>query len=614
MFAFPSGRKVREDLLGSPTATPIFDLPSGLQYFVENLPPGAPYSVDTLINNHTLLLYYEPFLGLEKAALARETMAGPPRQGLHRLLNVTGAARASPSSLQFCRECYADDIERFGFSYWRRIHQLPGVFVCDRHECSLAASKIARRNRTNRHYFYPLTGTVAETGVKLDIPLVNFEHLLKIARDTAFLLSERIGPRCEKDNRELYQLLLRMNDWVDSKGRPAWNVLEKRFIEHFGANLLEALEIRTTNFGTGNSWISNIFFRKRLHSPLRHLLLMQFLGVSAEQFFALDSNSVAATKLGVKGNITKLRSAPCRNPLCPKYDSNFRTTVKTIENTGLVVGIKCPACGYTYEAVKSNTRICILKDPGEVWIAHFRALAKRSNASWSLAARELGVRRNTLKRFAIRLEIDTSRLDQFLSKGKPISQEVREQRFRKRRRQRRTHLLEILDDAPDISRSAIAKQFPSLYKWFKRNDADWFENNAPLKKGFGESKIDWKKRDLNLAARVGPAVTKILKNPGCSRRITFTLLAGGIWSGNAVKFNAHKLPLTINAITENLETLEEYQLRCIEWSAEQFVEEKIVPSPYMLARRARFPSQRQARVVADLEEVCSQVERDITLP
>lgn len=33
----------------------------------------------------------------------------------------------------FCSECVQEDVQFLGYSYWRRTHQLPGVFWCDKH-------------------------------------------------------------------------------------------------------------------------------------------------------------------------------------------------------------------------------------------------------------------------------------------------------------------------------------------------------------------------------------------------------------------------------------------------------------------------------------------------
>lgn len=42
------------------------------------------------------------------------------------------------SQLWFCPKCVVDDRDRRLFSYWRRSHQIPGVFTCFKHKTALA--------------------------------------------------------------------------------------------------------------------------------------------------------------------------------------------------------------------------------------------------------------------------------------------------------------------------------------------------------------------------------------------------------------------------------------------------------------------------------------------
>lgn len=47
------------------------------------------------------------------------------------------AFRLSKSGAFLCPECVAEDKQFWGFAYWRRIHQLPGIDWCPKHSCSL---------------------------------------------------------------------------------------------------------------------------------------------------------------------------------------------------------------------------------------------------------------------------------------------------------------------------------------------------------------------------------------------------------------------------------------------------------------------------------------------
>jgi TniQ len=42
------------------------------------------------------------------------------------------------SGARMCTECIEDDVDRYGVSYWKRLHQLPGIDFCIRHEKGLS--------------------------------------------------------------------------------------------------------------------------------------------------------------------------------------------------------------------------------------------------------------------------------------------------------------------------------------------------------------------------------------------------------------------------------------------------------------------------------------------
>jgi len=52
------------------------------------------------------------------------------------ILSNTGF-RVVRSGAVFCRDCIQEDQETLGFSYWRRSHQLPGKFLCEKHQTPL---------------------------------------------------------------------------------------------------------------------------------------------------------------------------------------------------------------------------------------------------------------------------------------------------------------------------------------------------------------------------------------------------------------------------------------------------------------------------------------------
>ncbi len=67
-------RSTAQDLFGARTVAAI-DLPSSLNHLIAALPPDHRYPVDQLIDNHTLLPFYAPFLPPERVTRLRHSMA-----------------------------------------------------------------------------------------------------------------------------------------------------------------------------------------------------------------------------------------------------------------------------------------------------------------------------------------------------------------------------------------------------------------------------------------------------------------------------------------------------------------------------------------------------------
>ncbi len=69
--------------------------------------------------------------------LAQRTAASSPifEESLRRPSGVETVKAAAC----FCSDCAASDLSSYGRSYWRREHQLPGIYWCSKHRCGLRA-------------------------------------------------------------------------------------------------------------------------------------------------------------------------------------------------------------------------------------------------------------------------------------------------------------------------------------------------------------------------------------------------------------------------------------------------------------------------------------------
>src|SRR5258708_3641600 len=131
---------VLREFFGTTSAVPIVDLPCHLGYFFKNLPRWHSYTLDALINQHTLYPLYAPFLPKDRLRRLREQMISGNAHSIHQLVGKTGNTTNSTSSppwLRYCPRCVEEDRARYRECYWHRLHQVLGVEVCPQHSTFL---------------------------------------------------------------------------------------------------------------------------------------------------------------------------------------------------------------------------------------------------------------------------------------------------------------------------------------------------------------------------------------------------------------------------------------------------------------------------------------------
>lgn len=109
---------------------------------VASLAFASGVSLDTFVRKHSLLPFHRT---------VSQTDTDVTHGDLSRLelIEHFGMRVWRQSMAMYCLDCVKEDIASNSFSYWRRSHQLPGVFWCLKHKCQLFNSKIG--NRTFDH-------------------------------------------------------------------------------------------------------------------------------------------------------------------------------------------------------------------------------------------------------------------------------------------------------------------------------------------------------------------------------------------------------------------------------------------------------------------------------
>ena len=128
-----SPKQLLDEVFANRKVIATVDLPGHLDAIVANLHHDPNYSLDRLINRHTLFPTYAPFVSKRVRHKARMMMKGATRGALHLSLGVIASRINHQTALRYCPACLRAQIKRYGEPYWERQWQYFGVDVCEKH-------------------------------------------------------------------------------------------------------------------------------------------------------------------------------------------------------------------------------------------------------------------------------------------------------------------------------------------------------------------------------------------------------------------------------------------------------------------------------------------------
>lgn len=120
----------------------------------------AKRDIRDVIQQHTLFDYYARFAPAEKRKKLMELFVCGDTKTFN---NVISTRKLGWRFLRFCPICTQEDREKYGETYWHRIHQLPEIQICHKHGCYLHDTEFSMRSKLSPA-FYP-----AEVVVPYDV-------------------------------------------------------------------------------------------------------------------------------------------------------------------------------------------------------------------------------------------------------------------------------------------------------------------------------------------------------------------------------------------------------------------------------------------------------------
>lgn len=551
-----------EELFGRRNVVATFDLPSHIESLVENLPFGSKHTIEGFIQKNTLYPFYSPFLPPKRAEIVLDSMGKHFSGDIHTRVGIMAGAIPQIKYFRFCPICLREDIENFGEPYWHRIHQIVGLLICPIHQVWLQNSVIKVQGE-NRHEFY---ASDIKNCISKPI-LVNynkkiFDNLFVLSQDVDELLKREFKSKDGKWFQAKYQSLLIDRGLATASGRIHQRSLAQEFNNFYEAEFLRMLH-STADIKSDYTWLTEITrkHRKAFH-PLRHLLLIRFLGKSVLEFF--EEEEITQHLFGAGPWI-------CFNGASNHYLQKNITSVAVSYSSDVkkLIGTFSCACGFTYSTSdvsipnSKNPRFAKIKAFGKIWERKLTKLLIEKKVSLREVSRQLKVAINTIIRHGERLKIIAIKpqVDSLISTDLTETKSQKKDTYREIWRKTRK-------ENPTFSKTLLRKKNPAVFIWLYRNDGKWLNRNSPRKAKVAKKsqRIDWQKRDELILGQVQIVFQQLWKRiPPV--RITINAIGKTINLKSVLDRHLDKLPTTKNFLLSKVESVEQFQIRRIYWAA-----------------------------------------------
>ncbi|MFT4413449.1 TnsD family Tn7-like transposition protein [Bacillus sp. UMB0728] len=575
-------KATQKDIYGIDSITAIMDLPSHIFRIMENLPVGHRYTSEYLITNHTLYPFYAAFLPVGHAAKVKESMIGDTGGSIYNRIGLMASSVKFNQYFKFCPKCANEEMYNLGELYWHRIHQIPGVLVCPEHNIPLYDSQVPVRGY-NKHEYRLATPETC----KINTPEMNYadkitDKVINFTEDIEFLLNNSVANKSLNWFKEQYLTRLKELGFATVNGRIKQKELLRSFLDFYGHRLLEIMQSSIDNYN--NNWLNDMLRRNnRTSHPIRHLLLIQFLGISISDLFNKK----------VEYKPFREKPWPCLNPAASHYLKPVITDMelKYGVDSKSPIGIFRCNCGFVYlrtgpdhndEDRYKKTKV---REYGPVWEAKLKQLTEQ-RLSLRETARQLGADPVTVKKYAKKLDLKTYwiKRSEKVEKGKsPIKQDSTVEK----RDGYRGEWLNLKKQYPSKSKTELRQLNNRVFTWLYRNDRDWLNRNSPKLKSIANDnyRVDWERRDEEIYNNALVAVNDML-SVGKPIRITISSIGSRIGIRPLLEKHLDKLPKTKWYLEGKTESIKDFQIRRLQWAVKELQDDGKDLSLWRIFRKA----------------------------
>ncbi|MFZ3590323.1 TnsD family transposase [Bacillus sp. DJP31] len=586
---FPTNTNM--DLFDSNTIKAKIGFPNGLGVLVEKIPSNSDDLIDRLIRNNSMYPLYHPFLEQKQ----REKIIAEMKKTEGKAISLAGVIQSNipiPRYLRYCVSCLREDEHKYGEPYWLRTHQIFGVNICPLHNEWLIESNVEASDLKKSNVYTALDKNVES--LKL-LDKGDYEKHLNFSKMVYELLNNDLSILGNEELKDKYLYLLKQKDLATFTGVIKEQSLIEQFVEFYGGDYLKEVHSEV-NVNTRNNWVNTITRPKSKVHPLRHLLLINFLGLSLEEFFSIAVEDEAPFGKG---------PWVCFNAASDHY---LKPVIKEVEikrgtHTKLPVGtFKC-SCGFVYAKTYSKStadmqKMGMVKSYGSIWnkkLVHLRKVEKKTIRE---VANELHVTPLTVIRKLRKLDENVE--EEKLHNG--VNQELK--------KKHQNVWTDLIKKYPEKSITELRNSAKASYIWLYRNNKSWLESNSPeySRKSNVKNQIDWKKRDNEFSKKIPSTVSRIKNKKGRPVRITCCSIGKELRIYPILQYGLDKLQNTKRLIEKFAESVEEFQIRRVKWATEELQRngDNITASKIM-KKASLAPSKIQQNVLLEVIKISTEV-------
>lgn len=438
------------------------DFPSRIDTFVLRS-DGVLGDAEEIIRTRTLLPYYLVFKDRDlanQAVLAlRSTGIGSLKFQLGLLTSGFGAAHP----LKSCPECERSDRSQYGWRYWHRAHQLPGVWVCLKHQTFLKVTPI-KVDQLGRFEWITPGGTVCESlTMFMQERDAARQHgwLTKLGEISLTLLDCHVAAFANPAQIS-YCLMSRLQTLglARPSGRICWSKV-RPWLTSLSENMAGVPDFQRQNESLLQTQLGRMLAGRGLMHPLRYLIWVSLWFESLEDF----SQTYQSAVMPLRDDFNEILVQTPTETVNLKHAAQSGV-LESVRRGGLTVTAASRTLGVSYSTMAA-------------WAARARIASPRRPKildafRWEIAINALREGQDK-KEVARRCQISTVTVTRILRTVPDLQTHWHQMRQEERRVTARREWDELIQRFAQVGIKAIRQMAPATYAWLRRNDKDWLD-------------------------------------------------------------------------------------------------------------------------------------------